>query len=141
LRCFSFSFSYAFKDWDELLNIEGSFVIVYETPSNAMPFTEKAEDETEFQPKKRKRLIHDSHLENARANLHRPDESTEQFLLASFDASFLNSSAWDPSFMPPDSGFGFDDNPFTGDDLDMGVELARELGEGWGALALNNEQL
>jgi meiotic recombination protein REC8, fungi type len=147
LRCFSFSFSHAFKDWDEYLNIGGSFVIFYRSPSNAMSFTEKAEDETEFQPKKRKRLIHDSHLENARANLHTLDESAEQFLSASFDASFLSSSggAWDPSFMPPDGGFNFDDNPFAGDDLDIGggigEELAKELGEGWGALALNNEQL
>jgi hypothetical protein len=41
-------------------------------------------------------------------------------------------------------GFGFDDNIFGGDDLDMGGgigdELARELGEGWGApLSVNGD--
>jgi meiotic recombination protein REC8 len=143
----SFSISRAYKDWDEYLNIGGSFIIFYVTLSNAMSFTSKLEEETEFQSKKRKRLMHDSHLENARANLHTLDESTEQFLSASFDASFLSSSggAWDPSFILPDGGFSFDDNPFAGDDLDVGGgigdELARELGEGWGAVPLNNEQL
>ena len=80
--------------------------------------------------------------ETGRANLHTLDEYHEHLLSTSFDAN--GSFLLDPSSSQIDVGlrfepFGFDDNMFgPGDNLDMGIgdigdELARELGEGWGA--------
>ncbi|THH21523.1 hypothetical protein EW146_g23 [Bondarzewia mesenterica] len=82
-------------------------------------------------------------VENLRANLHTLNEDLEQVLSGSFDVSFLGSGVGglDLSSSQIEGGFGFDgfgDNPFAVDDaLDLaggiGDELAKELGEGWGA--------
>ncbi|KAL5534409.1 hypothetical protein ACEPAG_871 [Sanghuangporus baumii] len=82
--------------------------------------------------------------ETGRGNLHTLDEHHEHLLSTSFDANGSFLIGIDPSSSQIDPGlrfgsFGFDDNIFgPGDNLDMdlgdiGDELARELGEGWGA--------
>ncbi|TFY67439.1 hypothetical protein EVG20_g3941, partial [Dentipellis fragilis] len=81
-------------------------------------------------------------LEQARENLHTLNENLEQMLSGSFDVSFLGSAigGMDPSSSQIDGGldFGFEDNifaPVDGLDLGDGIgdELAKELGDGWGA--------
>jgi len=78
--------------------------------------------------------------ENLRADLHTLNENHEHLLSASFDVSQNGSGVLPPSSSQFDEGFGYglDDNFFgVPDDLDIGGgigdELARELGEGWGA--------
>ncbi|KAL5495434.1 REC8 [Sanghuangporus weigelae] len=82
--------------------------------------------------------------ETGRGNLHTLDEHHEHLLSTSFDANGSFLIGIDPSSSQIDPGlrfgsFGFDDNIFgPGDNFDMdlgdiGDELARELGEGWGA--------
>ncbi|KAL5519112.1 REC8 [Sanghuangporus vaninii] len=82
--------------------------------------------------------------EMGRGNLHTLDEHHEHLLSTSFDANGSFLIGIDPSSSQMDPGlrfgsFGFDDNIFgPGDNFDMGLgdigdELARELGEGWGA--------
>ncbi|KAA1471501.1 hypothetical protein DENSPDRAFT_776904 [Dentipellis sp. KUC8613] len=115
-------------DWDELLN------------------NEDADSDDEYgKPKKggkkpAKKSI--PFLEQARENLHTLNENLEQMLSGSFDMSFLGSAigGMDPSSSQIDGGldFGFDDNifaPVDGLDLGDGIgdELAKELGDGWGA--------
>lgn len=77
--------------------------------------------------------------ENIRADLHTLNETHDHLLSASFDIS-LNGVGDLPSSSQFDAGFGyaFDDNFFGATDgLEteggIGDELARELGEGWGA--------
>jgi meiotic recombination protein REC8, fungi type len=78
--------------------------------------------------------------ENLRADLHTLNENHEHLLSASFDVSLNESGTLPPSSSHFDGGFDFslDDNFFgASDGLDVGGgigdELARELGEGWGA--------
>lgn len=78
--------------------------------------------------------------ENLRADLHTLNENHEHLLSASFDVSPNGSGVLPPSSSQFDGGFGYglDDNFFGAPDgLDVGGgigdELARELGEGWGA--------
>ncbi|EJD04134.1 uncharacterized protein FOMMEDRAFT_155258 [Fomitiporia mediterranea MF3/22] len=86
--------------------------------------------------------------ETARANLHTLDESHELLLSTSFEANGSFLAGFDPSSSQVDpamrfGSFAFDDNLFgAGDHFDLGLgdigdELARELGEGWGADAPN----
>ena len=75
--------------------------------------------------------------------MHTLDENHAHLLSASFDASLNQSSNLAvPSSSQFDAGFGyvFDDNFFgMSDGLDfggeIGDELARELGEGWGGVS------
>lgn len=105
----------------------------------------EVESEDEYgRPKKtsRKQKQRASSLEHARADRHTLDESLEHMLSTSFDASAsIDLSGVGPSSSQMDVdgfGFGFPDDPLLGgDDLilegaDIGDELARELGEGWG---------
>ncbi|KAI0363909.1 hypothetical protein BV20DRAFT_65414 [Pilatotrama ljubarskyi] len=87
-------------------------------------------------------------MENARA-LHTLDEHHDLLLADAFNVSLGGSALGggpDPSSSQFDGGFGFglDDNVFDlpegGGEADIGDELARELGEGWGASALHDEQ-
>ncbi|KAH9937716.1 Rec8 like protein-domain-containing protein [Fomitopsis serialis] len=79
--------------------------------------------------------------ENIRANLHTLDEYHEHLLSQSFDASFSGTGFGAPmSASQMEAGFAFSDDVFglqDGMDLggDIGDELARELGEGWGGPA------
>lgn len=68
------------------------------------------------------------------------NESHDHLLSGSFDLTFTRDGGLLPSSSQFDEGFGFafDDNFFSASDgLDLGGEigdeLARELGEGWGA--------
>jgi hypothetical protein len=102
-------------------------------------------NDAEFNPKAKKgkqksKPASLSLLERPRANAYTLDEHPELLLSASFDASLQGSAGaggWDLSSSQLGGGFGFDDNIFGCDDLDVGGgigdELARELGEGWGA--------
>ena len=78
--------------------------------------------------------------ENVRANLHTLDEHHDHLLSQSFDASFSATGLGGPlSASQMEAGFQFSDDVFgmhDGLDLgggDIGDELAKELGEGWGA--------
>ncbi|KAH8120144.1 Rec8 like protein-domain-containing protein [Phellopilus nigrolimitatus] len=84
--------------------------------------------------------------ETGRANLHTLDEHHEHFLSTSFEANGSFIAGIDPSSSQIEPGmnfgsFAFDDNIFGMDDqLDLGIgeigdDLARELGEGWGVEA------
>ncbi|RPD62913.1 hypothetical protein L227DRAFT_497993 [Lentinus tigrinus ALCF2SS1-6] len=77
--------------------------------------------------------------EHGRA-LHTLDEHHNHLLAAAFDGSLTASVQGGPGFAASSSqveGFGFDDNLFElpegAGGPDIGDELARELGEGWGA--------
>lgn len=72
-----------------------------------------------------------SQAEQPRAGLHTLNEHNDFLLPDSFDVSGLDG------VLPSSSqagGFGFDDNFLEGLDIDadLGAELAKELGEGWG---------
>lgn len=104
----------------------------------------EVDSEDEYgRPKKasKKQKQRASSLEHARADQHTLDEILEHMLSASFDVSAsIDHSGVGPSSSQMDVdgfGFGFPDDPLLGgDDLnldgDIGDELARELGEGWG---------
>lgn len=73
---------------------------------------------------------------NARGESHTLKENHDLILSASFDNSFRNEGFG--GFAPSSShygGFGFEDDFLGGLDNagDIGDELAKELGEGWGA--------
>ena len=77
--------------------------------------------------------------EHGRA-LHTLDEAHNHLLAAAFDGSLTASVQGGPGFVASSSqvgGFGFDDNLFElpegAGGADIGDELARELGEDWGA--------
>ncbi|KAI0068210.1 hypothetical protein BV25DRAFT_1911222 [Artomyces pyxidatus] len=122
--------------WQDFMDAEGEFNREYDE-----------DDGSDDEYGKRKKKGRDgkrapSLLETARANLHTLNENLEQMLSGSFEASFLGSAAGgqDSLSSQPGDGFGFgafDDNPFVADDDlglgDIGDELARELGEGWGS--------
>ena len=80
--------------------------------------------------------------ENIRANLHTLDEHHDHLLSQSFDASFsgtgfggpLSASQMEAGFQFSDDVFGMHDGMGLGEG-DIGDELAKELGEGWGAPA------
>ncbi|KIM85185.1 hypothetical protein PILCRDRAFT_96366 [Piloderma croceum F 1598] len=103
------------------------------------------EEDDDFDPKSKKgkgrpKLKAVPLAENLRADLHTLNENHEHLLSASFDVSLNGSGVLPPSSSQFDEGFGYGlaDNFFGApDDLDVGGgigdELARELGEGWGA--------
>lgn len=78
--------------------------------------------------------------ENPRANAHTLNEDLSHLLSGSFDASFSQDphSGFADPFSSQGDVFGFNDNLLGAPhDLDLtigdiGDELARELGEGWG---------
>jgi hypothetical protein len=63
-------------------------------------------------------------------------EHHDHLLSGTFDVSFQGSGAFDPSSSQMDPGFPLDILFPLGDDLeldgDLGYDLAKELGEGWG---------
>ncbi|KDQ63558.1 hypothetical protein JAAARDRAFT_189121 [Jaapia argillacea MUCL 33604] len=82
--------------------------------------------------------------EEGRGDLHILSDYREDFFSTSFDVSFLAGGVdgGGPSSSQLDGGLGFDfgDVAFRAEDLlefggDIGYELARELGEGWGVPA------
>lgn len=111
-------------------------------PKTAHP---AGEEDDNFDPKSKKgkgrgKLKAVPLAENARADLHTLNENHEHILSASFDVSMNGSGVLPLSSSQFDGGFGYDltDNLFGAPDgLDVGGgigdELARELGEGWGA--------
>lgn len=81
-----------------------------------------------------------SAVDNARGDLHTLKENHDFVLSASFDVSFQDDVGG--GIAPSSSqigGFRFDDNFLGGVDIggDIGDELAKELGPGWGAPADN----
>lgn len=109
-------------------------------------------DDDDFDPKSRKskgkaRAKAAPVAENIRAALHTLDEHHDYLLSGSYDVS-LNAGADVPSSSQFDAGFGYDfDNDLFnaagGVDVgaDFGDELARELGEGWGAEPLPDSNM
>lgn len=109
----------------------------------------KEVDEDEYDPtnnkkskqkKKQKAVVPSS--ENPRANAHTLNEDLSHLLSGSFDTSFSNDRSGglaDPFSSQVGDIFGFEDNLLGAPhDLDLSIgdigdELARELGEGWGA--------
>ena len=74
---------------------------------------------------------------NPRGDTHTLKENHDLILSASVDNSFRNEGFGGiaPSSSQFGGGFGFDDDFLAGLDggADIGDELAKELGEGWGA--------
>ncbi|KAF5374749.1 hypothetical protein D9758_000295 [Tetrapyrgos nigripes] len=90
-----------------------------------------------------KRSTNAALTEDVRADMCTLKEHHDHLLSNSFDLSFQGSAGGlDASSSQPDPGFQPIDNFFTLNDLDMdiglGDELARELGEGWGASPVRN---
>ena len=85
--------------------------------------------------------------EHARA-LHTLEEDHKYLLAAAFEGSVSGSCqggvGFEPSSSVIDGGFAFDDDVFAlpagADVADIGDELARELGEGWGGFVGQIEQ-
>ncbi|KAI0961589.1 hypothetical protein AcV7_000653 [Taiwanofungus camphoratus] len=130
---FAMDFDNIFVDWEENLK---------ETFGSDM---EELDDEFDPAAKKIKRKQKarqrppSSLIENLRANPHTLDEHHEHLLSGSFDASFneFGFGGVMPSSSQYEPRFGFSDDIFglsEGMDLEgeIGDELARELGEGWG---------
>lgn len=137
---FAMDFDAMVADWDEYLNI-----------GNDKGGAEEGSSDDEYNPKaKRPRgkgrasaVAPASTAENARANAHTLNENHDLFLANSFDASFGGSGANMISSSQNDT-FGFDDSffgAFDGLDIGEGVgdDVVRELGEGWGGAALENQ--
>ncbi|KAI0756960.1 Rec8 like protein-domain-containing protein [Daedaleopsis nitida] len=81
--------------------------------------------------------------------LHTLEEDHDHLLAAAFDGSLTGSGStqgavgFAASSSQADAGFGFDDVFALPEDVagaDIGDELARELGEGWGGSALQSHQ-
>ncbi|KAG0708845.1 hypothetical protein DFH29DRAFT_1075247 [Suillus ampliporus] len=136
---FVMDFDAMVADWDEYLNIGNNKV------------AEEGSSDDEYNPKakrpkgkgKQSAVAPASTAENARANAHTLNENHDIFLANSFDASFGGSGA---NIIPSsqNDNFGFDDSffgAFDGLDIGEGVgdDLVRELGEGWGGAALENQ--
>jgi meiotic recombination protein REC8 len=70
--------------------------------------------------------------EVGRATMHTLDESLEQMMSGSFEVSFLGGADGEQQHFSPqiDAGFDFGDSEGFGF-VDIGDELAKELGEGW----------
>lgn len=70
--------------------------------------------------------------EVGRATTHTLDESLEQMMSGSFEVSFLSGANGEQQHYSPqmDAGFDFGDSEGFGF-VDIGDELAKELGEGW----------
>lgn len=137
---FAMDFDAMVADWDEYLNIGNN-------PGGA----EEGSSDDEYNPKskrpkgkgKQSAVAPASAAENARANAHTLNENHDLFLTNSFDASFGGSGA---NMIPfsQNHTFGFDDSffgAFDGLDIEEGVgdDVVRELGEGWGGAALENQ--
>ncbi|KAJ3863071.1 Rec8 like protein-domain-containing protein [Lentinula novae-zelandiae] len=111
------------------------------------------DDEQEYNPtgpkqarKKNNAVRPPSLTEQVRADMVTLREHHDHLLSNSFDLSFQGSqrSGLDVSSSQAEPAFAFDDNLFLGIDdglgidLGLGEDLARELGEGWGASPLKN---
>lgn len=137
---FAMDFDTMVADWDEYLNI-----------GNNKGGAEEGSSDDEYNPKakrskgkgKQSAVAPASIAENARANAHTLNENHDLFLANSFDASFGGSGA---NMIPSSQNdtFGFDDSffgAFDGLDIGEGVgdDVVRELGEGWGGTAPENQ--
>ncbi|KAJ4484723.1 Rec8 like protein-domain-containing protein [Lentinula edodes] len=111
------------------------------------------DDEQEYNPtgskqarKKNNAVRPPSLTEQVRADMVTLREHHDHLLSNSFDLSFQGSqrSGLDVSSSQAEPAFAFDDNLFLGIDdglgidLGLGEDLARELGEGWGASPIKN---
>ncbi|KAH9950358.1 Rec8 like protein-domain-containing protein [Amylocystis lapponica] len=136
---FAMDFDNLFGDWDESQRVDRA-------DSNA------EESDDEFNPKakkpRQKQKVREmpSLLENPRGNKHTLEEHHVHLLSGSFDESFndIGFAGIVPSSSQFDGGFGFGDDVFGlpgGMDVtgEIGDELARELGEGWGGSQRDNE--
>jgi meiotic recombination protein REC8 len=108
-----------------------------------------AEESDEFDPKAKAKQAKQKNKsqafpvsEETRADLYTLKEHHHEHLFSSsFDASFHGSGgALHPSSSQADGAFAFDDYFLDGIDgfdvtRELGAELARELGEGWGSPA------
>ncbi|KAI0094873.1 Rec8 like protein-domain-containing protein [Irpex rosettiformis] len=125
---FALEFDTLFADWDERTRGDE------ENDTN--------DDEDEFGVKKkgkkksRAKASSISQVEHARADLHTLQEHTDFLLSSSFDASFGidGFGGLIPSSSQLGGYMGFEDNFLEGLDIgdDIGAELAKELGDGWG---------
>ncbi|KAJ3779208.1 Rec8 like protein-domain-containing protein [Lentinula raphanica] len=123
-------------DWDEFLNLQ----------DGAEPREDDEEDQ-EYDPKKKNKQKQTAAkppplTEDVRADMVTLKEHHDHLLSNSFDLSFQGSQrdGFDvSSSQAGPAGFGFNDDFFPGFDdglvIDPGIgdDLARELGEGWGA--------
>ncbi|KAJ7125591.1 Rec8 like protein-domain-containing protein [Mycena crocata] len=118
-------------DWDEYLNIGEQSQI------------EEVETDDEFDPKaKAKKSNRKSKApqpaEDPRADMYTLKENHDHLLSNSFDLSFNgNGAGMDPSSSQAGGGFVLDDMFLVASDAldigdDLGEDLAKELGEGWG---------
>ncbi|KAG1757590.1 Rec8 like protein-domain-containing protein [Suillus lakei] len=137
---FAMDFDAMVANWDEYLNI-----------GNNKGGAEEGSSDDEYNPRakrpkgkgKQSAVAPASTAENARANAHTLNENHDLFLANSFDASFGGSGA---NIIPSSQNdtFAFDDSffgAFDGLDIGEGVgdDVVKELGEGWGGAAVENQ--
>ncbi|KAJ3937794.1 MAG: Rec8 like protein-domain-containing protein [Lentinula lateritia] len=122
------------SDWDEILNLNDN-----------NKKGQDGDDEQEYNPtgpkqaRKKNNVVRPPSLtEQVRADMVTLREHHDHLLSNSFDLSFQGSqqSGLDVSSSQAEPAFAFDDG--LGIDLGLGEDLARELGEGWGASPLKN---
>ncbi|KAI0076094.1 hypothetical protein K474DRAFT_1708496 [Panus rudis PR-1116 ss-1] len=138
---FAMDFDHLFAAWEDWSTQKAAASAQVEGEED---FSDDDFDPTNKSQKKGKARARDTPLsiDRARGNAHTLKENHELLLSASFDASFHDDGfggfgAVGPSSSQFDGGFGFEDNILEGMDVgdvgDIGDELAKELGEGWGA--------
>lgn len=138
------------QDWDQPLtqaqsNQGKAHIYRFGSRGSSLPTVEEVdiESDDEYDPsgsKKSKKKPKSkgspiSLAEQGRADLHKLQEDHSYLLSSSLHEAFQDAGGVGPSSSQFGGGFQFDDNFLEGVDLggDIGDELARELGEGWGA--------
>ncbi|CCL99539.1 uncharacterized protein FIBRA_01557 [Fibroporia radiculosa] len=136
---FALNFDAMFGDWDDGAQDRGNSD-AEESDDEFDPITKKGKHKAKGKAKAKTRPPSSALSENPRVNLHTLEENYEHLFSGSFDASFNGSGLGGivVSSGNTEGGFGFGNDLFDlpeGIDFsrEIGDELARELGEGWGA--------
>ncbi|THH34077.1 hypothetical protein EUX98_g105 [Antrodiella citrinella] len=120
---FAIEFEHLFPEWDKTSPDEGDDQSDDEYDPTSKKTRKKKDKETPL-----------SHIGPARGDLHTLKENYDYLLSQTFDVSFNESGLGVAGASSSQAGFGFDDDFLVGVDAgpDIGDELARELGDGWG---------
>jgi len=124
------------QDWQDILDAQGE-IRSHQWPCMSLRYTAEDDGSDDEYGKPRRKPKHKDKRqpppsEVGRATMHTLDESLEQMMSGSFEVSFLSGADGEQQHFSPqmEAGFDFGDSEDFGF-VDIGDELARELGEGW----------